>query len=135
MALAAGSGGLWVSDEHSRSLYRLDPRSLAVERRLRLRDRPRDLAIARQAVWVATDHGRLVAVDPASAETIHSIDLRSGSLSHVATGAGAIWATSYEDDAVFRIDADDLQIGKLELHQPAGIAVSDPEVWVSAVGE
>lgn len=135
MAIAARPGELWVSDEHARSLYGLDPRSLALERRLRLPDRPRDIAIAGEAVWVVTDRGRLVSVDPRSAETIRSVDLGSGSLSHVAAGGGAIWATSYEDDAVFRVSATDLQPRELEVHQPAGIAVNGRQVWVSAVDE
>jgi streptogramin lyase len=135
MAIAAGPGELWVSDEHARSLYGLDPRSLALERRLRLPGRPRDIAIAGEAVWVVTDRGRLVSVDPRSAETIRSVDLGSGSLSHVAAGGGAIWATSYEDDAVFRVSATDLQPRELEVHQPAGIAVNGRQVWVSAVDE
>jgi streptogramin lyase len=134
MSLAAGSGGVWVSDGYSRTLYRLDPRHLAVSRRLRLRDRPRDVAIGRDAVWVATDRGRLVAVNPLTAAVIRSIDLEN-SLSHVATGAGATWVTSYDGDAVFRVDSGDLQVNKLELHQPAGIAVSGRQVWVSAVDE
>lgn len=135
MALAARPGELWVSDEHARSLYRLDPRSLALERHLRLPDRPRDVALSGEAVWVTTDRGRLLSVDPASAETIRSVNLGGGSTSHAATGAGAIWVTSYHDDAVFRIDADDLNVTELEFHQPAGIAVSGREVWVSAVDE
>jgi streptogramin lyase len=135
MAISVRSGELWVSDEHARSLYRLDPRSLALERRLRLTDRPRDITVAGEAVWVATDRGRLVSVDPRSAETIRSVDLDSGSLSHVAAGGGAIWVTSYEDDAVFRVDATDLQPKELELHQPAGIAVSGRQVWLSAVDD
>jgi streptogramin lyase len=135
MAIAARPGELWVSDEHARSLYGLDPRSLALERRLRLPDRPRDIAIAGEAVWVATDRGRLVSIDPRSAETIRSVDLGSGSLSHVAAGGGAIWVTSYEDDAVFRVDATDLQPREHEFHQPAGIAVNGRQVWLSAVDE
>ena len=135
MAIAARPGELWVSDEHARSLYGLDPRSLALERRLPLPDRPRDIAIAGEAVWVATDRGRLVSMDPRSAETIRSVDLGSGSLSHVAAGGGAIWVTSYEDDAVFRVDATDLQRRELELHQPAGIAANGRQVWLSAVDE
>jgi streptogramin lyase len=135
MAIVAGPGELWVSDEHARSLYPLDPRSLALERRLRLPDRPRDIAIAGEAVWVATDRGRLVSMDPRSAETIRSVDLGSGSLSHVAAGGGAIWVTSYEDDAVFRVGATDLQPRELEVHQPAGIAVNGRQVWLSAVDE
>jgi streptogramin lyase len=75
-----------------------------------------------------------VAVDPASAEPIRTVDLGS-SLSHVAAGAGAVWATSYDGDAVFRVDNRDLQVNKLELHQPAGIAVNGREVWASAVDE
>jgi streptogramin lyase len=135
MAIATGPGALWVSDEHARSLYGLDPRSLALERRLRLPDRPRDIVIAGEAVWVATDRGRLVSVDSRSGETIRSVDLGSGSLSHVAAGGGAIWATSYEDDAVFRVSARDPQPRELDFHQPAGIAVNDRQVWLSAVDE
>jgi streptogramin lyase len=135
MALAARPGELWVSDEHAHSLYRLDPHSLALERHLRLPDRPRDVAIARGTVWVATDRGQLCSVDRASAETVRCVDLGGRSLSHAATGAGTIWVTSYDDDAVFRIDADDLSVTELEVHQPAGIAVSGHEVWVSAVDQ
>jgi streptogramin lyase len=135
MAIATRPGELWVSDEHSRYLYGLDPRSLALERRLRLPDRPRDIAIAGDAVWVATDRGRLVSVDARSAEPIGSDDLGSGSLSHVAAAGGAIWVTSYDDNAVFRVSATDLQPRELEVHQPAGIAVNGRQVWVSAVDE
>jgi cation diffusion facilitator CzcD-associated flavoprotein CzcO len=41
----------------------------------------------------------------------------------------------YDDGAVFRVDDRDLQVNKFELRQPAGIAVSGREVWVSAVDE
>lgn len=98
--------GLGRARPHSVRPRSSEPR---LERRLRLPDRPRDIAIAGESVWVATDRGRLVSVDPRSAETIRSVDLDSGSLSHVAAGAGAIWATSYDDDAVFRVGATDLQ--------------------------
>jgi streptogramin lyase len=135
MAIATGPDALWVSDEHARALYGLDPRSLALERRLRLPDRPRDIVIAGEAVWVATDRGRLVSVDPSSAEVIRSVDLGSGSLSHVAAGGGAIWVTSYGDNAVFRVDATDLQPRELGVHRPAGIAVNGRQVWLSAVDE
>jgi streptogramin lyase len=135
MAVSTRPGELWVSDEHARSLYSLDPRSLALKRRVRLPDRPRDIAIAGEAVWVATNRGRLVSIDPRSSETIRSIDLGGGSLSHVAAGGGAIWVTSYEDDAVFRVSATDLQPSELEVHQPARIAVNGRQVWLSAVDE
>jgi hypothetical protein len=52
-----------------------------------------------------------------------------------AARAGSLCRQPYDDGAVFRVDNRDLQVNKLELHQPAGIAVSGREVWVSAVDE
>jgi hypothetical protein len=135
MAVALGSSAVWVSVEHSRFLYRLDAGTLAIERHLRLRDRPRDIAATGDSLWVATDRGRLIRVDPASGQALRSIDLGGGSLSHVAAGGGGIWATNYDGDAVFRVDAGDLQVSEHEVHEPAGIAVSGREVWVSALAD
>jgi streptogramin lyase len=74
------------------SLVRIDPATNEVVAASLLSSTPVGVAIGAGFVWVTTDDGQLVQVDPRSGSVVRSIDAtRVGHVRELAAGAGGVW--------------------------------------------
>jgi YVTN family beta-propeller protein len=87
--VAAGLGSVWVSDDESTDVIRVDPARDAIARTYDVLGSPFGLAIGSEGVWVAVADGTAAHIDPATDEvTSASV---GGTPRGVAVGAGAVW--------------------------------------------
>lgn len=134
---------IWLGDQGSDSLLRLDPRTYEVIARTKLPGTPRALAAGGGAVWVpVTTHTavgrlRLVKVDAESGVVLSEIDLGGGSLGFTFTGAvaygeGAVWVVTQREADLIRVDEETEEVERVPLgDRPEGIAVGAGYVWVT----
>lgn len=84
-------------------------------------------------VWVRIGYGDIARVDPTLNAAVALISPGFTQYGHVRVGAGAVWSTDFDHNAVFRIDAetneivDEIAVGQ----NPEGLTVTDDTVWVS----
>ncbi len=98
--LATGVGAVWAATGGFGSVVRIDPEVDAVAQKFRLGD-PADpvvpsvsaVAAGDGRVWAAASNG-IVRIDPLSGEVLATIDLGPTSALQLATGGGALWATT-----------------------------------------
>ncbi len=93
---------------------------------------PRWFAADGQSLWVH-EPTSLVRVDLATSAITGQVPMYSMEYGYVTTGAGAVWQTDYESDALLRIDP---VSGKVVASipvglQPLGVAVTAGSVWVA----
>jgi streptogramin lyase len=88
-------------------------------------------------VWI-TDFSapQLVRLNAVGSPDPHSVRLpvtkKGSSPSVVVAGAGAVWATTSEDPAVWRIDPSTNDVTRIPVpYPPFGVAVDDDAVWVT----
>ncbi len=104
IAVAVGFGSVWALDTSS-TLYRLNPRTARVTRRIRLgATAPYNIWIGGGSVWVADDQGaRIMRVSPSTNRVAARIGVGDGPSDMVFAGARA-WALNHRDNTLFRID-------------------------------
>jgi len=118
----------WVHD-----VARFNPATLGVVRKFTVGRRPVALATGEGAVWVANAGEDTVTRIDLSTNSTRTIEVGDGPTA-VAVGARAIWIANTGARTVSRIDpaTNDL-VETIALHNaPAGIAVADGLVWVTA---
>lgn len=118
-SIAFGHGALWAAD-HRGWLVKIDPATLAVERRRRLAFGPHGVVTTGGAVYVSDAHGyRLLEFDPKTVK-LRRVAKLSGLPIHPAVGGGSLWSGSAaiwndhtaRDDRVARIDPKTLAIAE-----------------------
>jgi YVTN family beta-propeller protein len=93
---------------------------------------PRWFAADDQSLWVH-EPTSLVRVDLATSAITGTVPLNAMEYGYVTTGAGSVWQSDYENDALLRIDpvagkvAASIPVGL----QPLGVAVTEGSVWVA----
>jgi len=109
-SVAAGAGGVWVSDGSSR-VYRIDPQSARVTGGLNLGTAIDGLAAAGNAVWAISGNAATVLrLDPGTGRVTASISIvsRPGLESPypiaIAAGAGFVWVLNANSGTVTKID-------------------------------
>ena len=109
-SVAAGAGGVWVSDGSSR-VYRIDPQSARVTGRLNLGTAIDGLAAAGNAVWAISGNAATVLrLDPGTGRVTARISIvsRPGLESPypiaIAAGAGFLWVLNANSGTVTKID-------------------------------
>ena len=124
--VAVGEGAVWVTDEGSQTLLRVDPRYGTVDRiRLPsdgLRDAavPSDVAVGAESVWVAHGNSEVLRIDPATGVVRRRYAIPYAS--RVSFAEGAVWVDMLDARiAVSRID-------------PGTNAVTRPVPWSHAYG-
>ena len=126
-AVVTGAGAAWVLDDKLRSLWRVDPRTDRVVKRIRLKFDPGGVAFGRGRIWVTNNGGNaVVEIDPAADRIVRSIPVGDGPIS-VTVGEGSVWAANYTDGTVSRIDP---RTAKVIATIPVG-----PNPWRIAAGE
>jgi YVTN family beta-propeller protein len=130
-AVAAGRGGVWVTNADGRSVSRIDPRTNAVSQTIPVGSSPSGIALGGAAVWVANAlDGTVSEIDPRTSRPVDTIPVGSGP-SGVAYGFGAIWVANAGDGTVSKIDPASGRAKTFRVGAGADdIAVGDGSVWV-----
>jgi DNA-binding SARP family transcriptional activator/streptogramin lyase len=104
--IAAGAGSVWVGNRDDNTLLRIDPRSRKVVRTIGLPLEPQEVTVAADAVWVATDDGVVVRIDPSSNQIARAYRLRRTRdrccPPAITTGGTAVWVS--QGGTLSRID-------------------------------
>jgi len=131
--VAAGGGVVWALDYTLRSLWKVDPRTNQVTKRIRLGFKPGGVAFGLGRVWVTNHDGDAVAeIDPATDGIVHSIHVGDGPTG-VAVGERSVWTANYLEGTVTRIDprrgvvTQTVPVGR----SPASIAAGEGGAWVA----
>lgn len=121
--LAVGEGAVWVIDNLSGELVRIDPRTGEQTGAVNLSGSLDDIAVGGGVVWVLDkDAGTVALVDPAALSVQDSI--RVGADERDLTfGDGAAWLADGGDNSITRIDP--------LTHEPRAFPVGDPAVLVA----
>lgn len=139
-AIAANQAGIWVADDISDVVYRIDPRSRSVVATISLPagSGPAAIAASDDAVWVVNElSGTMSRIDPAtnavSLEALAVLDVPSS----VAAGPEGVWAASVTGDAIFRIDPSTNRVVGVGLacDQPTDLDVLGAGAVVICAGE
>jgi YVTN family beta-propeller protein len=103
--MAVGAGSLWVlGDALDRRVWRLDPRSGAIQATIRLRFPPRSVVVADGAAWITDDlDDTVVPIDARSNRVLPAVTVGRGAAG-VTAWAGAVWVANAIDGTVSRID-------------------------------
>jgi streptogramin lyase len=89
-------------------------------------------AAAAGAVWVATDSGALVRIDPSTNRITLRKSVGKGACS-VTAGAGALWVTNYARSTVVRVDLRTGRIRSVAVDAvPFDVLVAFGRLWVTA---
>jgi DNA-binding SARP family transcriptional activator/streptogramin lyase len=136
---SARTGDLWSTDSNDGLLTRLHESTHHSDTiPLALPDQPDWIAFHGGSMWVA-DRGspQVIRLNLAGAPHPRSIRFagaKSGVLT-VAAGAGAIWATTPHDRALWRINPKTSRVTRVALpYDPVGVTVNAGKVWVTVRG-
>ncbi|HEX2626987.1 MAG TPA: hypothetical protein VHL56_08800, partial [Candidatus Limnocylindrales bacterium] len=144
--ISANGAGAWVSSQDANFVYRLDPVTFAVIKKIPVGAAPGGVYLGDGAVWVANLHGGSVTrIDPATNKVVATIVLGEpgpGGPHAIAEGLGSIWvsAGSGPDGSggdVVRIDPATNEI-QARIPLPAnasacgGFAIAADAVWMSS---
>ena len=91
--MAVGGGAIWVADNETGLLWRVDPgREVAVQS-IKVGDAPLGVAFGAGSVWVANSgSGTISRIDPRTGDVTRTIEI-GASASDVVVGGGAVWAS------------------------------------------
>jgi len=139
-SVAAGAGGVWISDGSPR-LYRIDPQSARVSQTLNVGTPIDGVAAADATVWAISGPAvSVLQIDPARGIVTQRIPIARRGLQSpfpvaIALGAGFVWVLNANTDTVTKIDPD---LGEVVATIPIGIvrgpvrlAVGPAAVWVA----
>jgi len=134
VAVATGSGAVWVVDQADGTLARIDTRSAnAVTWATQVGQSPVALAVGEDAVWVASSQSDTVSrVDPENGAVMAAIPVGRRPTG-VATGAGAVWVANSLDGTISRIDPETNQVvATIAVGEaPRSVTFADDRVWVT----
>jgi YVTN family beta-propeller protein len=131
MALATGYEAVWVI--RASEVQRIDPRALRVTATIPV-ERPTSIVAGYGSMWVASDSGSVVRIDPRTNEVATTISTK-GSPYRLAVGRDAVWVAHRSDHLLSRIDpATDRVVASVALPERGsnGLAVTSDAVWVGA---
>jgi streptogramin lyase len=101
--LATGFGALWVGSFTRDVLYRLNPRTGAVEAEIEVAT-PTRLLVTNDAVWTTSyPQGVVTRIDPETNEVVFRAAL-GGTLNGITEGFGSIWVAETGKGLLYRID-------------------------------
>jgi YVTN family beta-propeller protein len=133
-AIAAGAGGVWVTDDVDNTVARIDPASAnAVTATTPVGRGPSAVATGAGAVWVANTQDNTVArLDPRTAVVTDTIRVGRRPTG-IAVGEGAVWVANSLSGTVSRIDPQDREVeATIPTGQaPQSLTVAHGVVWMS----
>jgi YVTN family beta-propeller protein len=134
--VARGLGALWITDQQSRSVVRVDPTTFRVDERIPVGEGPTGVTTAGGLVWVAnTDDRTISVVDPNAHRVVDTVVVGNGPAGIVADD-DRVWVANSVDSTVTEIDADD---GAVVATYPVGdrpvaLAAASGAIWVANEG-
>jgi class 3 adenylate cyclase/streptogramin lyase len=140
LAWSEGYGDLWISNFDTGSVSRIHAATRRVETSQTAATSPAFLVVDGDVVWVADWAAprvvRLRAVGESKPRTV-SLPVAGGGpgVGSVAAGAGAVWATTPRDGALWRIDTKTNDVTRIAVpHLPTWVTVGDDELWLTVRG-
>ena len=127
----AAYGAVWVANDRSGTLARLDPATNRVTRRLRLRPGIFSVTHGFGALWVVNyDRDTLSRVDPRTGR-VRSIRVGASPFD-VAAAFGRVWVTAWEAGKLVEVDPRSLRVVRRIAigARPTGLHVADGVLWV-----
>ena len=127
----AAFGAVWVANDRSGTLARIDPATNRVTRRLRLRPGLFSVTHGFGAVWVVNyETGTLARVDPRSGR-VRSVRV-GGVPFDVAAAFGRVWVTAWEAGRLVEVDPSTLRVVRRIAigSRPTGLHVAGGGLWV-----
>ena len=145
LAWSGGNGDLWIANNANGSVQQLDPATGTVRTIDTFAQSPNSILVDGNRVWMGDwSQPQVVSVSATGAPHSRSVDLpvqyttrcpRYSCVWRVAAGAGAIWATTPEDRALWRIDPNTYAVRRLRLpYPPTGVTADANNVWVTMRG-
>ena len=133
--MAVGAGSLWVlGDALDRRVWRLDPRSGAIQATIALRFPPRSVVVADGAAWITDGlDDTVVPIDARSNRVLPAVAVGRGAAGVTATN-GAVWVADAIDGTVSRIDPRSRRVVRT-VHvggSPSEIDAGPDGVWVTS---
>ena len=133
--IAVGGGSVWVTDESSRSVVRLDPKTNAVAETISVGNGPTGIAFGQRAA-VGRELARRYGLPHRSGECGVTATLAvGGGPGAVAVGRGAVWVSAEFGQRLvqsIRMPADPKVVGDVAIrNRPKGVIASDDGVWVA----
>ena len=135
-----GEGAVWVSDNHSQTIYKIDPKTNLIVMRIpadfRISPEAGEIGVGEGAVWAITGSGLDQVLRRYSAQTgaeQATLPLPSPSARGVVVDFGSIWVAGSRDAAaLYRIDpATNQIIATIDLHsRPVALTSGEGSVWV-----
>ncbi len=131
--LTRGAGAVWVVDQESRAVLRVNPSTYRVEERVPVGAGPSGITTAAGFVWVANTDDRTVSViDPDAHRVVQTVVVGNGPAGIVAEG-DRVWVTNSVDATVTEIDAATGEVVETSPvgERPVAAAVGRGAVWVA----
>jgi YVTN family beta-propeller protein len=132
--MAAGAGGVWVTDADAGTVSRLDPRTHTVRQTIEVGESPSAIAVGSGGVWVANSlSGTVTWIAPATNRPVKTIGVGNRPTGVCVVG-GSVWAASGDDATVTRIDArtgDKVGTTRLDAG-PSALACGGGRVWAGS---
>mgnify|MGYP000371383462 CR=1 FL=1 len=106
--VAVGFGSIWAVSPGEDALYRLDPAEGLPPKAIPVGDRPSDVAIDENGVWVSNElSADVMRIDPASDEVTATEEMGTGAGPRsIAVGGGSVWVANIDAQNVIEIDSD-----------------------------
>jgi YVTN family beta-propeller protein len=132
--IAVGGDSVWVANSLDGTLSRIDLLARrVVEEPRRIGNNPSGVLFADGLIWVAlAGDQRILRIDPRSGTIVGRTELRT-SPAELAAGAGAVWASSPDVAAVYRIEVDSPQTA-IEIgvgNGASGLVFGFDSLWVA----
>ena len=88
--LAIEAHGIWLADALTDRVWRVDPRTNALEVSVQVGDHPSAVTVGAGAVWVASGDGTVSRIDPET-DTVTKTIVLGGAPSGIGYGSGTVW--------------------------------------------
>lgn len=107
VSVAVGFGSIWAVSPAEDALYRLDPAEGLQPKPIPVGDRPADVAIDENGLWVANEGSHdVMRVDPVAEEVDATEQVGEGSSPRaIATGGGSVWVANIDGRNVVELSS------------------------------
>jgi YVTN family beta-propeller protein len=124
-------GSIWVADLGRGAVVRINPRTNRVTKRIKVA-KADWITPSSDALWVSSETGEIVRIDPARAAVVARIDVGANPLGSAWVG-GELWVPNLDDGTISVVDPQKnavrttLEVGS----GPLSIVTAGGDVWIS----
>jgi DNA-binding beta-propeller fold protein YncE len=90
--VATGFGSVWIADDDSGTIVRVDPRRNVIQRTYELGGSPFGVAVGADAVWAPSDDGTVARIDPET-DDVELVEVGGAPRTLDVEGSGAVWVS------------------------------------------